>query len=146
MFSIEQKRHIAEEVQKILRATNHPELPAGEIHFHLHVEGAESWSWADIRNNGDVPNPDVNPWNELISKMPPEVLERRVRKSLAKMAGPRYSGPLSAPFWNRVKHLQDDSDWAMVYALGCALQELEARVLRSLEESEKRGILKKGRY
>lgn len=64
MFSVAQKRHISEEVQKILRATKHPELPEGEIQFHLHVDGAESWSWADIRNNGAVVNPTVNPWNE----------------------------------------------------------------------------------
>jgi hypothetical protein len=64
MFSMQQKRQIADAVQKILRATHHPELPAGEIAFNLHVEGRESWSWADIRNNGAVPNPGVNPWNE----------------------------------------------------------------------------------
>jgi len=64
MFSIEQKRQIADAVQKILRETNHPELPTGEIEFHLHVAGAESWSWADIKNNGSVVNPDVNLWNE----------------------------------------------------------------------------------
>ena len=64
MFSIRQKREIADAVQKILRATNHPELPPGEISFHLHVDGAEDWSWADICNNGAVKNPEVNPWNE----------------------------------------------------------------------------------
>ena len=64
MFSVAQKRHIAEAVQQILRATNHPELPKGEITFHLHVAGAESWSWADIRNNGAVTTPVVNPHNE----------------------------------------------------------------------------------
>ena len=31
----------------------------------LHVVGAESWSWADIRNNGAVAQPGVNPWNEV---------------------------------------------------------------------------------
>ena len=31
MFSVQQKRMIAENVQKILRATNHPELPQGEL-------------------------------------------------------------------------------------------------------------------
>jgi len=35
MFSVQQKRKIADEVQKILRETNHPELPNGEINFHL---------------------------------------------------------------------------------------------------------------
>lgn len=64
MFSVKQKREIAEAVQKILRETNHPELPTGEIQFLLHVDGAESWSWADIRNNGAVTEPGVNPWNE----------------------------------------------------------------------------------
>ena len=64
MFSVAQKRKIADEVQKVLRETSHPELPAGEIQFLLHVGGAQPWSWADIRNNGAVQNPDVNPWNE----------------------------------------------------------------------------------
>ena len=64
MFSVRQKREIADAVQKILRDTNHPELPKGEIRFSLHVEGAERWSWADIRNNGAVSSPQVNEWNE----------------------------------------------------------------------------------
>ena len=64
MFSIKQKREIAEKVQSILRETNHPELPKTEIQFHLHVDGAEGWSWADIKNNGNAPNPTVNPHNE----------------------------------------------------------------------------------
>jgi hypothetical protein len=64
MFSVAQKRAIATAVQLILRETNHPELPDGEIQFLLHVDGAAPWSWADIRNNGAVLNPDVNPWNE----------------------------------------------------------------------------------
>jgi hypothetical protein len=68
MFSVRQKREIADAVQKILRATNHPELPKGEIQFNLHVEGAESWSWADIKNNGTVHNPEVNSWNEMQDK------------------------------------------------------------------------------
>lgn len=64
MFSVRQKREIADAVQAILRATNHPELPAGEIQFRLHVKGAESWSWADIQNNGAVPVPQINEHNE----------------------------------------------------------------------------------
>lgn len=64
MFSVRQKREIADKVQRILRDTNHPELPPGEISFHLHVDGAKPWSWADIRNNGAVTSPGVNPWNE----------------------------------------------------------------------------------
>lgn len=65
MFSIMQKRQIAKAVQKILQETNHPELPEGEITFLLHVDGAEDWSWADIRNNGAVRNPEINLHNEL---------------------------------------------------------------------------------
>jgi hypothetical protein len=65
MFSAAQKRAISDAVQNVLRDTGHPELPEGEIVFELHVSGKEPWwSWADIRNNGAVTNPDVNPWNE----------------------------------------------------------------------------------
>ena len=68
MFSVMQKRHIATEVQRVLRETNHPELPKSEIQFELHVNGAEVWSWAVIRNNGAVDNPGINPWNEMQEK------------------------------------------------------------------------------
>ena len=64
MFSVRQKREISAKVQQILRETEHPELPEGEIKFWLHVEGLEDWSWADIRNNGAVTAPEVNPWKE----------------------------------------------------------------------------------
>lgn len=64
MFSVRQKREIADAVQKILRATNHPELPSGEISFELFVMGAEPWSFAQILNNGAVKEPAVNPHNE----------------------------------------------------------------------------------
>jgi len=61
MFSVEQKRDISDKIQKILRDTKHPELPEnGEISFELHVDGAERWSWADIKNNKAVVNPTVN--------------------------------------------------------------------------------------
>lgn len=65
MFSAQQKRRLADQVQRILKNTNHPELPEGEITFQLHVVGAESWSWALIRNNGDVLRPSINLYNEL---------------------------------------------------------------------------------
>jgi len=64
MFSVRQKREIADAVQKILRDTGHPELPQEEISFNLHVDGSESWSWADIRNNGAVTTLGENPHNE----------------------------------------------------------------------------------
>lgn len=68
MFSVSQKRDIADKIQKMLRDTNHPELPEGEIEFKIHIDGAENWSWADIENNGAVTNPGVNPHNELVAK------------------------------------------------------------------------------
>lgn len=71
MFSVEQKRAIADAVQKILQETHHQELPPGEIKFHLHVEGAESWSYADIKNNGavgDIPPSMWNQFNEISTK------------------------------------------------------------------------------
>lgn len=68
MFSVKQKREISEAVQKILRDTNHPELPEEEISFSLYITGAEFWSWALIRNNGDVYAPTVNPHNEAQDK------------------------------------------------------------------------------
>ncbi len=64
MFSVRQKRAISDAVQEILRRTDHPELPKDEIQFHLHVLGAESWSWAHIHNNGSIVEPGVNSHNE----------------------------------------------------------------------------------
>ena len=66
MISIRQKREISDKIQKILRDTNHPELPNDEIIFTIHVIGADPvWSWADIRNNGAVTDPSSNMHNEL---------------------------------------------------------------------------------
>ena len=64
MFSVKQKRDISDKIQTILRETNHPELSEDEIQFHIHIAGAESWSWADICNNGSIIDPKVNLWNE----------------------------------------------------------------------------------
>ena len=69
MFSLKEKRQISDSVQKILRATNHPELPEGEIEFTLNVKGKESWSWANIINNERCQNPEINPWNEMIGEI-----------------------------------------------------------------------------
>lgn len=65
MFSTQQKQEISTAVQKILQGTKHPELPAeGEVKFTLHIDGAESWSWADIQNNGAYDGAPGNPFNE----------------------------------------------------------------------------------
>lgn len=64
MFSVDQKRRISQQVQDILRATNDPGLPYDEIDFVLHVDGAAESDWADIKNNGAVFTPSVNPHPE----------------------------------------------------------------------------------
>lgn len=65
MFSVRQKRDLADAIGKLLRATNHPELPpTGPIRFELLVLGAEGWSYARILNNESVEAPSVNPHNE----------------------------------------------------------------------------------
>ena len=40
MFSCNQKREISEKIQQILRETNHPELPDGEIQFKIHIDNS----------------------------------------------------------------------------------------------------------
>ena len=64
MFSVRQKRDIANKIQQVLRDTGHPELPEGEIQFSIYVAGNSNSSWGRIQNNGTVPNPSVNSWNE----------------------------------------------------------------------------------
>lgn len=67
MFSMNEKRHIAAVIEKTLLDLKHPEMPVERPRFTLHVDGAESWSWADIQPNWmfDAANPpSVNPWNE----------------------------------------------------------------------------------
>lgn len=81
MFSTQQKRDISDAVQRILRATDHPELPEGEVSFALHVDGAETWSWADIRNNGAVGSPGINPHNELMASLPKEEAQGLILKA-----------------------------------------------------------------
>jgi hypothetical protein len=68
MFSVRQKREIADKIQKILRETDHPELPEGEIEFQIYIRGKEAWSYANIKNNAACLEPWVNPWNELQDK------------------------------------------------------------------------------
>lgn len=79
MFSVREKRFIAEKIQEIIRSTNHPELPEGEIEFDIHIKGKEDWSWANIKNNGSVKVPGVNPWNEHQDKNYPGDIEQDIR-------------------------------------------------------------------
>lgn len=66
MFTVDVKHKIATEVQKILRDTDNGELPMGEISFILHIDGVASWSWANIRNNG---NHSLSVFDELDRNM-----------------------------------------------------------------------------
>ena len=51
MFSVAEKRMIAEKIEKILLDLKHPEMPDEKPSFKLHVNGKEPWSWADIEPN-----------------------------------------------------------------------------------------------
>lgn len=53
MFTSQQKHEISVKVQAILQKIANEELPSGEVKFILHVDGAEGWSWANIRNESD---------------------------------------------------------------------------------------------
>lgn len=69
MFSITEKRKIAEAVEKLILALDHPEMPKSKPSFRLHIDGAESWSFADIEPNwvfdDGQKQAGVNPWNEV---------------------------------------------------------------------------------
>lgn len=52
---------------------------------------------------------------------------------------PKYSGSLSKKFWDRVNAIPrsgQNTCHGEVYSLGCALQDLECRVLRALQRAE----------
>lgn len=69
MFSVEQKRKIAEIIEKALLELNHPEMPGENPQFKLHVDGKEEWSFADIEPNWIFDDghkeAGVNAFNEL---------------------------------------------------------------------------------
>lgn len=67
MFSLKEKQHIAAEIERILLELKHPEMPDSNPRFMLHVDGKESWSWADIAPNWTFKDtaPGVNPFNEI---------------------------------------------------------------------------------
>ena len=75
MFSMEEKKFLSAEIEKLLLGLNHPEMPKTKPEFKLHVDGAESWSWADIEPNHHFENkkPGVNGWNEIARKAMGEV-------------------------------------------------------------------------
>jgi len=68
VFSVKEKRKIAEEIEKLLLNLDHPEMPKDKPVFKLRVDGKESWSWAEIKPNwkyDDANSPNTNPWNEV---------------------------------------------------------------------------------
>lgn len=68
MFSVKEKIFIAGEIEKLLLGLNHPEMPKEKPVFTLHVDGAQSWSWADIIPNWKVTKAMIderNPFNEV---------------------------------------------------------------------------------
>lgn len=70
MFSVEEKIEIAKGIEKILLDLDHPEMPNEKPDFKIHIDGKESWSWADIEPNWKFKNkePVTNPWNENARK------------------------------------------------------------------------------
>lgn len=67
MFSLKEKQLIAAGIEKILLALDHPEMPEEKPDFQLHVNGKESWSWADIKPNWTYSTenpPETTKWNE----------------------------------------------------------------------------------
>ena len=71
MFSVEQKRQIAEKVENILLDIKHPEMPEEKPKFFLRIEGNSLMSWAEIRPNwmfSKENSPSVNPYNERVAE------------------------------------------------------------------------------
>ena len=71
MFSVEEKRRIAEVVEIALLDIKHPEMPEEKPKFELHVNGKEDWSFADIEPNWIYEDKElgVNPWNEHVREL-----------------------------------------------------------------------------
>ena len=67
MFSMKQKQEIAQKIEELLLSYDHPEMPKEKPEYSLHVDGKESWSWADITPNhhfDENNKPSINPFNE----------------------------------------------------------------------------------
>lgn len=68
---MQQKQKIAAKIEKLLLSFNHPEMPTDKPVFKLHIDGKESWSWADIEPNwiyNKNNKPNINPFNEKSNK------------------------------------------------------------------------------
>lgn len=67
MFSMEEKKLIAQKIEELLLSLDHPEMPKEKPKFSLHVDGKESWSWADIEPNWTFEGKSISGklWNEV---------------------------------------------------------------------------------
>jgi len=67
MFSVKEKQYLSTEIEKLILGLNHPEMPTEKPTFKLHIDGKESWSWADIEPNWTFEKKEisVNPFNEI---------------------------------------------------------------------------------
>ena len=68
MFSKEEKRKIADGIEKILLDLKHPEMPDKNPMFRIHIDGKESWSWAELEPNWTFKSGKpmgINPFNEV---------------------------------------------------------------------------------
>ncbi len=71
MFSMEQKKKIAAEIEKLLLSFNHPEMPTANPSFHLRIDGKQGWNFADIDPNWTFDSQQkmgVNPHNEAVAE------------------------------------------------------------------------------
>lgn len=66
-------------------------------------------------------------------------MTRKTKRVLEPVVGFKrhYSGVRSLPFWNVVNALPD-SDRTTLYLLGCALQDIEGRMIQLLMEAQER--------
>lgn len=67
MFSVAEKKLIAQKLEELILSLKHPEMPTEKPNFTLHIYGKEPWSFADISPNWTFEKtaPSVNPWNEV---------------------------------------------------------------------------------
>ncbi len=75
MFSVQEKQHIANKIEELLLELRHPEMPTERPKFKLHIDGKESWSWADIEPNwtfdGTGKGMGFNVFNEISRDLHP---------------------------------------------------------------------------
>ncbi len=59
-------------------------------------------------------------------------------KNPAKIDKPdhHYSGENSEPFWARVNAIPRSEGYIALYLLGCALQDVEGRMIQALQDAE----------